>query len=143
MSATTLLSGFFRRRWAATAAAGLLIGAVAPAVAGDWLGFHGNDGSGVAQTPIRRTWTADEGIAWKVDLPGRSVASPIVVGDLVVATASSGPKQDQLHIVAVDRETGEFRWERIFQATGRTLCHPTSAVAACTPASDGERIVAL
>lgn len=143
MSDTSLLSGLFRRRWAA-AAAGLVIGSATLAPAGDWLGFRGGDGSGVAAGgAIRRTWSEGEGIAWKVDLPGRSVASPIVVGNLVVATASSGPKQDQLHIVAVDRETGDVRWERIFQATGRTLCHPTSAVAACTPASDGERIVAL
>ena len=143
MSEPSLLSGLFRKRWAAVAA-GVAIGSATVATAGDWLGFRGGDGSGVATGgAIRRTWSEGEGIAWKVDLPGRSVASPIVVGDLVVATASSGPQQDQLHIVAVDRETGDVRWERVFQATGRTLCHPTSAVAACTPASDGERIVAL
>ena len=144
MSDTTSFSRFGRQyHRTAVLALGLWAGSAVPAVAADWLAFRGGDGGGVATTAIRRSWSAEEGIAWKVDLPGRSVASPIVVGDLVVATASSGPQQDQLHIVAVDRETGEIRWERVFQATGRTLCHPTSAVAACTPASDGERIVAL
>jgi outer membrane protein assembly factor BamB len=42
-----------------------------------------------------------------------------------------------------DAETGQPRWQRQFWATGRTLCHPTSAVAAPTPASDGQRIFAF
>jgi outer membrane protein assembly factor BamB len=144
MSDTSLYSRLFRQWWAAMAA-GLIVGfPTGVAAAGEWLGFRGGDGSGVAtDTVVRRTWSEAEGIAWKVDLPGRSVSSPIVVGDLVIATTSSGPKQDQLHIVAVDRESGVIRWDRVFQATGRTLCHPTSAVAACTPASDGDRIVAF
>ena len=34
-------------------------------------------------------------------------------------------------------------WHRQFWATGRTLCHPTSANAAPTPSSDGRRIFAF
>jgi len=125
------------------AAAGLVL-AGAAALAGDWAEFRGPGGRGVAAgESIRTNWSETEGIAWKAELPGRSAAGPIVVGDLVVTTASSGPKQDRLHVIALDRETGEQRWERIFWATGRTLCHPSSAVAAGTPASDGSRIVAL
>ena len=109
----------------------------------DWGEFLGPDGRGVAADTIRRTWTATEGIAWQADLPGQGASSPIIVGDLVVVTASSGPRQDRLHVVAFDAATGARRWERILWATGRTFCHPTSAVAAGTPASDSTRIVAL
>lgn len=110
----------------------------------DWAEFRGPGGRGVATgEPLRTTWSETEGIAWKADLPGRSASSPIVVGDLVVTTASSGARQDRLHVIALDKASGERRWERVFWATGRTLCHPTSAVAAGTPASDGKRIVAL
>jgi outer membrane protein assembly factor BamB len=112
--------------------------------AADWPEFRGPGGRGVAAGgAIRSAWSATEGIAWKAELPGRATSSPIVVGDLVVTTASSGAKQDRLHVIALDKATGRRRWERIFWATGRTLCHPTSAVAAGTPASDGKRIVAL
>ena len=70
MSTTSLVSRLFCRRFT-VAAAGLLLTA-APAAAGDWLGFRGNDGSGVVgDVTIRRSWSEDEGIAWKVDLPGR------------------------------------------------------------------------
>ena len=115
-----------------------------PATAADWPEFRGPGGRGAAPAEtIRTTWSETDGIAWRADLPGKGASSPIVVGDLVVVTASSGPQQDRLHVLAFDRATGGLRWQRTFWATGRTLCHPTSAVAAGTPASDGTRIVAL
>ena len=116
----------------------------AAARAADWPEFRGPGGRGAAPTEtLRTTWSETDGIAWRADLPGKGASSPIVVGDLVVVTASSGPRQDRLHVLAFDRATGRVRWQRTFWATGRTLCHPTSAVAAGTPASDGTRIVAL
>jgi outer membrane protein assembly factor BamB len=114
------------------------------AAAADWPEFLGPRGRGAAtDQAIRTRWSESDGIAWKADLPGRGASSPIVVGDLVVVTASSGVRQDQLHILAFDKASGRTVWHRRFWATGRTLAHPTSAVAAGTPASDGKRIVAL
>ncbi|MEI6256533.1 MAG: PQQ-binding-like beta-propeller repeat protein [Planctomycetota bacterium] len=118
-------------------------GCCVTATAADWPEFLGPLGRGVATEAIRMRWSEAEGIAWKADLPGRGVSSPIVVGDLVVVTASSGARQDRLHILALDRQTGRTAWHRQFWATGRTFAHSTSAVAAGTPASDGKRIVAL
>lgn len=115
-----------------------------PAAAADWPEFKGRLGRGVAVGErLRSTWNESEGIAWKADLPGRGASSPIVVGDLVVVTAASGPRQDRLHVLALDRQSGKPRWHRTFWAAGRTLCHSTSSVAAGTPACDGKRIVAL
>jgi outer membrane protein assembly factor BamB len=112
----------------------------------DWREFRGNETTGESpEAALPTAW--DEGgdgkIAWRVDLPGRGVSSPIVVGDLVVVTASSVFKSDRLHVLAFDTGSGELRWERQIWATGRTFCHPTMAVAAPTPASDGRRIVAF
>ncbi len=76
-------------------------------------------------------------------MPGRSVAGPIIVGDLVVSTSSSGLDGEVLHVSGVDLATGKLRWEQTFRATGRPYCHPTSANAAPSPASDGERIFAF
>jgi outer membrane protein assembly factor BamB len=82
-------------------------------------------------------------VAWTADLPGRGPSSPIVVKDRVIITASEGARQDKLHVLAFDANTGKELWRRRFWATGRTLCHPESAIAAPTPASDGERIFAF
>ncbi len=118
---------------------------VALAVCGaDWLQFRGTNGASVALGPAPpASWEEDENVAWRVNLPGRSVASPIVVQGKVITTSSSGVDQDHLHVLAFDVETGEQAWHRQFWATGRTLTHPFSAVAAPTPASDGERIFAF
>lgn len=114
------------------------------ALAADWLQFRGNDVSGVSLlSEIPVTWSDDDNVAWKVDLPGRGLSGPIAVGDQVVLTASSGFRQDRLHVLSFDRETGKKNWERQFWATGRTMTHPKMCVATPTPASDGERIFAF
>lgn len=108
----------------------------------DWLGFRGTHANGVAED-VAPTTCNEESVAWAVDVPGKGVSSPIVVGDQVVVTASSGVLQDRLHVISFDAGTGDRLWHRQFWATGRTLCHPTSANAAPTPASDGNVVVAF
>ncbi|MBX7167056.1 MAG: PQQ-like beta-propeller repeat protein [Pirellulales bacterium] len=117
---------------------------VAAAPAADWLQFRGTDNTGVsASTAPPAEFGDKKNVAWKVELPGDGVCGPIVLGDRVVVTASSGPRQDHLHILCFDAAQGKKLWQRSFWATGRTLHHPTSAVAANTPASDGEHIFAF
>lgn len=110
-----------------------------------WRAFR-NGGPSVADgvdLPVRWSIESGENVAWTADLPGRGVSSPIVVGGRVFVTAASGPHEDRLHVLAFDLKTGRLDWERVFWATGRTLFHPASSVAANTPASDGERIFAF
>jgi outer membrane protein assembly factor BamB len=110
---------------------------------GDWRGFRGTESSAAATTSAPTKWSDTENIAWKIDLPGRGLSSPILVGDRVFLTASSGGRQDRLHVLSFDKATGEQIWERQFWATGRTISHPTTCNAAPTPVSDGERIYAF
>lgn len=119
----------------------LLSWTIAP-VHADWFAFRGPGSRGVAEgdAPV----SCDENaIAWSVETPGRSVSSPVVVGGQVIVTASSGADQDRLHVLSYDAKTGEELWHRQFWATGRSLCHPTSANAAPSPTCDGERVVAF
>jgi outer membrane protein assembly factor BamB len=111
-------------------------------LAADWRQFRGNDSSGVALTDSLPE-QVDKSIAWKVDLPGRGASSPIIVGDRIFLTASSGLRQDRLHVLAHDAKTGHKVWERNIWATGPTTCHPKTCMATPTPTSDGKKIVAL
>lgn len=110
----------------------------------DWLNFRGPAGSGfdpgIATTVGE---LAEKTLAWKAALPGRGLGSPIVVGDKVFVTSASGPEQQQLHVLCFSAKDGTPLWERRFWATGRTMSHSKTNVAAPTPASDGERIYAL
>lgn len=111
--------------------------------ADDWKQFRGNLANSVSSDSELPTELSGDCISWQVDLPGRGVSSPIVVGDQVILTASSGYAKDRLHVLSFDSETGERQWERQFQATGRTVCHEKMSVATPTCASDGERIFAF
>jgi outer membrane protein assembly factor BamB len=108
--------------------------------ASDWLQFRGNNADGIAtgEGPARIDKTA-----WTVSLPGRGISGPIVVGDRVFVTASSGHEQERLHVMAIGATDGKLAWDRQFWATGRTQCHPKMAVASSNPASDGQRIGAF
>jgi outer membrane protein assembly factor BamB len=112
--------------------------------AGNWPQFRGPGGSGVSdETGLPTSWGPDENVKWKVDLPGRSVASPVVFGKKVFISAASGRKMDRLHALCLDAETGKVLWHRQFAATGSTACHPKSSMAAPTPCVNGDGVYFL
>ncbi|WP_425398908.1 PQQ-binding-like beta-propeller repeat protein [Aeoliella sp.] len=125
----------------------LFLAAMTTSVANDWRGFRGPEGSSATSTDAQPPDSFDietgENVTWQAKLPGRGVSGPVVAGGKVLVTASSGVNRDRLHVVAIDDESGEQLWHRQFWATGRTLCHPSSANAAPTPATDGERVFAF
>jgi outer membrane protein assembly factor BamB len=116
----------------------------APAPAGDWPQFRGPSGAGVSsETGLPVRWSQTENLRWKVALPGRGLSSPVIAGGRVHVTACTGVLQDRLHVLCFDAATGKKHWERQFWATGTTLCHPKTCMAAPTPVTDGERVYAL
>lgn len=111
----------------------------------DWLQFRGPSGRSMtdAELPVEFGGDQQRNVAWRVPLPGRAVNGPIVVGQQVIATASSGNQQKRLHVFSVNAHSGQIEWSRRFWATGRTRCHPLSAIAAPTPTSDGKAVYVL
>lgn len=123
---------------------GLALCGLAGLCGADWTQFRGAGTTSVAEgeaPPV--TWSDTENIAWKAGLPGRGLSGPIVVKGRVYVTASSGYRQDRLHVLCFDVTSGEQLWERQFWATGRTMCHQKMANATPQPASDGERVFAF
>ena len=108
----------------------------------DWLAFRGSQGNGSFDQNAPASLSLKSRDGWSQALPGRGLSSPILVGELVLLTASSGPNQETLHILAFDARSGSPQWERKFKATGRTICHEKTCVAACTLVSDGKVLVA-
>ncbi|MGE3314785.1 MAG: PQQ-binding-like beta-propeller repeat protein [Planctomycetaceae bacterium] len=117
-----------------------IIASCSPLCGADWLQFRGNDGSGVSAEADAPTKLEKE--AWKAPLPGKGLSGPIIVGNQVFLTSSSGVPEERLHVLCFDVTTGNKVWERQFWATGSTMCHSAMAVATPTPASDGKRIFA-
>ena len=109
----------------------------------NWLNFRGNQSNGfsASKSLIDLNMLIRKG-AWRAKLPGRGLSSPIIVGDKVFLSASSGVKQETLHVFCFSGSTGLTLWERKFRATGRTICHEKTSVAASTMTSDGSKVVA-
>ena len=113
-----------------------------PLLATDWLCFRGNLGNGMIQQDLMPKISTSSPNSWKTELPGRGLSSPVIVGNLIFLTASSEHDQSTLHVLAFNSKNGEKVWERKFKATGRTICHEKTCVAAPTMVSNGKLIVA-
>ena len=112
----------------------------------DWPQFRGPNAGSVSldsKLPTKFGGESNANVAWQTKLPGRSVGGAIVIGDQVITTSSSGMDQRRLHLISVNDKDGSIRWQQEFVARGRTNCHPTSAIAAPTPVSDGKYVYAF
>jgi outer membrane protein assembly factor BamB len=116
----------------------------AAALAADWPQFRGPSGTGISTEkglPIK--WSTTENVRWKAELPGRGLSCPVVANGRAYVTACSGYQQDRLHVLCFEAATGEKLWERQLWGTGSTTCHPTTCMAAPTPAADSEGVCVL
>jgi len=125
------------------------------------LGARGVDESQALPTH----WNVETGenIRWQTPLPGLAHASPIVWGDRVyVATAVKEGRADlkvglygdiaplqenevhQWRLLALDKATGKIVWNTLgHEGVPRAKRHPKASPCNSTPATDGNRIVAL
>lgn len=126
--------------------------------ADDWLRFRGPGGASHSESSIPASWTPTDNLAWKVELPGAGVSSPIVVGDRVFVTCYSGYglqrndpgdiKNLVRHLVCFDVRTGDKVWQQDIAAEGPE--DPYSGIgvtahgyASHTPVSDGKHVYAF
>ena len=124
-----------------------------------WRGPHHSGVSPTANPPLE--WSEAKNVRWKVAIPGRGFASPVVWGDrLFVLTAVpmeiAGDAQHaprgavtprgvhRFVVLALDRKTGKTIWERVAREQEP---HEGSHVdngswASSSPITDGERVFA-
>jgi outer membrane protein assembly factor BamB len=127
-----------------------------------WAQWRGPDMTGVSKTakpPLQ--WGEGKNIRWKVEIPGRGSASPIVYGDRVyvltaVPVGVTGEAQHsprgalpqrgvhQFKVMALDRKTGKTVWERIArEEEPHEAAHGDNGTWASSSAiTDGEHVIA-
>jgi outer membrane protein assembly factor BamB len=101
-----------------------------------WRGPHFNGSSTVTGLPAQ--WSKTENVAWTVDMPGPSAATPVIWGDHVfVSSTDEGTRE--LHAICVDRKTGKTRWQH---SVGIGYAQDNrSNFASPSAAADGERVI--
>ncbi len=88
----------------------------ATTIAQEWTGFRG-DGSGITRADLPTRWSPGQGIAWQSDIPGYGQSSPVVWGNQVYVTSSSGPFQQDCQVHAFDLQSGNKLWTSHIDAT--------------------------
>ncbi len=134
--------------------------------AGNWPQYRGPGARGVDESQAAPThWDIETGanILWQTPLPGLAHASPIVWGDRVyIATAVKAGEAElkvglygditpleekdvhQWRLLALDKATGKIIWNTLgHEGVPRAKRHPKATPCNSTPATDGNRIVAL
>lgn len=123
----------------------------------DWTRFRGPNGSGIGNSDAPTEFGAERNLKWKLELPGRGISSPIVVGDRVFVTAYSGygmgDNQGQMedlkrHLLCLDRKTGKTLWSKTLKAQMpeddyRPPGLTSHGYASNTPVSDGKHVYAF
>ncbi len=112
-------------------------------VAADWPGFRGTGTGASTEKNLPTGFSETSGLRWKATLPGRGVSGVVTHGSRVYVTASSGQRDDRLHVLAYDAATGTQLWHRQLAATGSTAAHPDTCMAAPTPVADASGVYAL
>src|SRR5688572_12749424 len=88
----------------------LALAAVSSALADDWPGWRGPDGTGVSrEKDLPLSWSERVGVAWKVSPPGWGTSTPIVHGDAVFLTTQT---DDSLLLLRLDKPTGKTVWSQ-------------------------------
>ena len=127
-----------------------------------WARWRGPLNTGVSPTanpPL--AWSETQNIRWKVEIPGRGFASPVVWGDRIFVTTAvpadvagdaqhaprGGEAARRVHrfvVMAIDRETGRTIWERVaHEQEPHEAGHPANSTwASSSPLTDGERLYA-
>ncbi|MCA9192139.1 MAG: PQQ-binding-like beta-propeller repeat protein, partial [Planctomycetales bacterium] len=140
------------------------------AIAEDWNhwrgpNFNGSIGSGNPPS----SWSAENNIVWRQEIPGKGSSTPIVVeghvylmstvdtgkdagGQTVAQSSDSGgrgmsnPKPTSVHdylVLAYDLSTGREIWRRtLTSAVPHEGGHPTNTFASGSLATDGQRLIA-
>ena len=116
----------------------------------NWRGPNATGESTTANPPL--TWSEDEHVRWKVALPGRGHASPIVWGDRVFVLSSVPVGEDssskkvgpqRFTVMALNRADGSVAWESVArEAVPHEGTHGDATWASASALTDGEHLFA-
>ena len=103
-----------------------------------WPGWRGPRGDGTSLdggVPLK--WSIEEDLVWKVRIPGKGHASPIVWKDRLFLVTSV---EEERKLLCLDRTSGRELWSRTVLEAPLEGVHRRNSHASSTPATDGKRV---
>ena len=115
-----------------------LIPAAHSAESGAWPNWRGPYGNGVAEEGKYPTqWSADENIAWQVELSGRGASTPVLSGDQLFVTSDN----EQANLLQAFNLDGKLAW-RVDIGKPRPGKHQKATGSNSSPITDGQFVYA-
>ena len=113
-------------------------------VARNWPRFRGPDGTGhSAESNLPTKWDSDS-IAWKLELPMSGHSSPVIWGNRIFLTGTTGSASKvQRHVLCLDRDTKKVLWKKQVAEGGGEKLHKMNSWATASCATDGKLVVAF
>ncbi len=105
-----------------------------------WRGPRGDGTSHEKSIPVRWDGRRGENIVWKVAVPGKGHASPIVWNDRVFVVSCLEDTQERV-LLCLDTVDGTTVWKRTVLKAGLEDKHRLNSFASSTPATDGKIVV--
>lgn len=147
---------------------GLSLGFFAIATASraeNWPQWRGPSGDGhCAEKNLPTTWSAESGLAWKTEIKGRGMSTPVIWGDKIFVTTMTGdvpmgkgpteggmnqdplpnsPEFDvHLFVLCYDKKDGKLLWEQEVKTEQVIATHKRHNLATPSCVTDGERVYA-
>jgi outer membrane protein assembly factor BamB len=109
------------------------------AFADNWPQWRGPslDGSS-REKELPLDWSQDHNIAWKLPLPARSGATPIVWGERIFLNVALDEREGDLELWCVDRDSGAVLWRR--PLGGGNVFKYKQNMSSPSPVTDGETV---
>jgi len=117
--------------------------AAAPLPTDTWPGFRGDGSSHSTARALPTTWSPQENVAWRSELPGYGQSSPVVWKGRVFVTAIDGPEKEKVLVAALELATGKRLWVKEFASSHRGKNNPMMSRAAPTPVVDADALYCL
>ena len=114
-----------------------------------WRGPHAAGISRTAQPPLE--WSESRNIRWKIEIPGRGAATPVIWGDrayvLTAVPADRAQGVRSMHrflVMAINRKDGSIAWQRTAkeEAPHEGTHQDFGTMASPSAVTDGEHVIA-
>lgn len=107
----------------------------------NWPGWRGPLGTGKAEGKnYPTTWSRDNNVRWRIDLPERGNSSPIVWGDKVFVTQSIEAKGER-QLICFHSENGRLLWQKTVVFNTEEPTHRTNPYCSASPVTDGKHVI--
>jgi outer membrane protein assembly factor BamB len=111
-------------------------------LADNWPQWRGPELNGVSrERGLATKWTSTENIAWRLPLPTRSGATPIIWNDTIFLNVALEPTAGELELWSVNRKSGAISWKR--PLGGGNHMQRKQNMSSPSPVTDGTAVWAM